>query len=164
MLRVCLFCTYPDVDHQTVCTVQTVYWSGCCICWSCSRCGYVRSKMAQTKITRRKSLQNSLKSSWIILKLLEIIYLKAKINYRCYQMISEAVCQNKNLNLADGFCHGHSSAVVWYTVVYNRHYLAAELRHGFNPKKFPFVFALCNITQSWSAIPSETNTPLAQNS
>ena len=58
--RVCLFRTYPDLDNQTVHTVQTVYWSESCICWFL-RSGYVRSKMAQTKITRRKP-------SWIILK------------------------------------------------------------------------------------------------
>ena len=32
----------------------------------------------------------------------ETIYLKATINYHCYQMISKTFCQNKNRNLVDG--------------------------------------------------------------
>ena len=89
----------------------------------------------------------------------QTVYLKAKTNDHCHQIISKKVCHYKNLNLADGFGREHGSAVVWCTAVYNRHYLAAELRHGFDPKKFPFVFALLNITRSWSGILSETNTP-----
>ena len=100
-----------------------------------------------------------MKSSWIILTLVEIIYLKAKINYHCPRMISKAVCQNKNRNLADEFCHGHGFS---RSLVHSR--IQQALSSGWVATwiwipKFPFVFALRNITRSWSAIPSETNTP-----
>ena len=57
-----------------------------------------------------------------------------QIHMNNLKWLSRTVFHYKNQNLADGFCHGHGSAVVWYSTV-----------HGYDPKKF-VLFSHCAIS------------------
>ena len=87
------------------------------------------------------------KSSWIIFTNILII---AKINYHCNQMISKTVCHNQSL-----------SGWILLRARFNRSLVLSRIPQALSRgwattwiwiPKFPFVFALGNITRSWSAI------------